>query len=113
MTLLTWMPVPGTTRPEPSPFVHVTEHARPSPSRTEMCVVEPRREASRRSAKPGSTRPSTKAGVRSAWASSMTATMSTAGPARPSERSSRRAMASASSVPPADGGGLVRTARPR
>ena len=31
----------------------------------------------------------------------------------PSERSSRRAMASASSVPPADGGGLVRTVRPR
>ena len=112
MTLLTWMPVPGTTRPEPSPFVHVTEHARPSPSRTEMCVVEPRREASRRSAKPGSTSPSTKAGVRSAWASSMTATMSTADGA-PSERSSRRAMASASSVPPADGGGLVSTVRPR
>ena len=80
-----------------------------------MCVVEPSREASRRSAKPGSTRPSTNSGVRSAWASSMTATMSTmsGAPAPPSERSSRRAMASASSVPPADGGGLVRTSRPR
>ena len=41
MMLLTWMPVPGTTTPEPSPFVHVTEQARPSPSTTEMCVVEP------------------------------------------------------------------------
>jgi hypothetical protein len=106
------MPVPGTTWAEPSPLLHVTAQARPSPSRTEMCVVEPSREASRRSAKPGSIRPSTKAGVRSAWASSMTATMSAADGA-PSERSSRRAIASASSVPPADGGGLVRTWRPR
>src|SRR3954468_10726561 len=64
MTLLTWMPVPGTTTPEPSPFVQVTEQARPSPSRTEMWVVEPRREASRRSPKPGSTSPPTKAGGR-------------------------------------------------
>ena len=48
MMLLTWMPVSGTTMPEPSPFVHVTEQARPSPSITEMCVVEPIREPSRR-----------------------------------------------------------------
>ena len=41
MTLLTWMPVPGTTTPEPSPLVQVTLHARPSASSTEMCVVEP------------------------------------------------------------------------
>ena len=33
--------MPGTITPEPSPFVHVTAHARPSPSSTEMCVVEP------------------------------------------------------------------------
>ena len=44
MMLLTWMPVPGTTMPEPSPFVQVTEHARPAASTTEMCVVEPIRE---------------------------------------------------------------------
>ena len=46
--LLTCMPVPGTTMPEPSPFVHVTEHAQPSPSSTEMCVVEPSRLAMKR-----------------------------------------------------------------
>src|SRR3954452_14885737 len=49
MMLLTWMPVPGTTMPAPSPFVHVTAHARPSASITEMCVVEPRRDARKRS----------------------------------------------------------------
>ena len=41
MMLLRWIPVPGTTTPEPSPFVHVTAHAIPSASITEMCVVEP------------------------------------------------------------------------
>ena len=35
--------MPGTTMPEPSPFVHVTEQAQPSASSTEMCVVEPSR----------------------------------------------------------------------
>ncbi len=59
MMLLTWMPVPGTTTPEPSPFVHVTAHARPAASTTEMCVVDPMREPSRRGAKPGSPSPST------------------------------------------------------
>ena len=43
--LLTWMPVPGTTSPEPSPLVVVTAHAQPSASSTETCVVEPSREA--------------------------------------------------------------------
>ena len=46
MMLLTWIPVPGTTMPDPSPFVQVTEQARPAPSMTEMCVVEPMREPS-------------------------------------------------------------------
>ena len=44
-------------RPAPSPFVHVTLHARPSPSMTEMWVVEPSRAARKRSAKPGSAQP--------------------------------------------------------
>ena len=113
MTLLTWMPVPGTTRPEPSPFVHVTEHARPSPSRTEMCVVEPRREASRRSAKPGLDEALDERGRAQRLGLLHDGDDVDARTARPSERSSRRAMASASSVPPADGGGLVRTVRPR
>ena len=42
MMLLTCTPVPGTTTPEPSPFVHVTAAARPSASMTLMCVVLPR-----------------------------------------------------------------------
>ena len=42
--LLTWMPVPGTTIPEPSPLVVVTAHAQPSASSTETWVVEPSRE---------------------------------------------------------------------
>ena len=46
--LLTWMPVPGTTMPEPSPLVHVTAHAQPASSITEMCVVEPSRLAMKR-----------------------------------------------------------------
>ncbi len=41
--LLTCTPVPGTTSPEPSPLVHVTAHAQPASSSTEMCVVEPSR----------------------------------------------------------------------
>ena len=43
--LLRWTPAPGTITPEPSPLVHVTAQARPSPSSTEMCVVEPSCEA--------------------------------------------------------------------
>ena len=39
--LFRWMPVPGGSTPEPVPFEHVTLAALPSPSSTEMCVVEP------------------------------------------------------------------------
>ena len=42
-TLLRWMPVPGTTTPEPSPFELVTAHAQPSASSTDTCVVDPSR----------------------------------------------------------------------
>ena len=35
--------MPGTTTPEPSPFVQVVLHAVPAASITEMCVVEPSR----------------------------------------------------------------------
>ena len=35
-------PVPGTTTPEPSPFVQVALQRRPSASITEMCVVSPK-----------------------------------------------------------------------
>ena len=57
MMLLTWMPVPGTTMPEPSPFVHVTEQARPSASMTVRCVVEPIREPSSRAREAGLAEP--------------------------------------------------------
>ena len=112
MMLFTWTPVPGTITPAPSPFVHVTLHARPSPSMTEMWVVEPSRDARKRSAKPGSGSPSRKSDVRCAWTSSMTSTISGA-EGGPSVVASRRAIASASSVPPAAGGGFVSTWRPR
>ena len=78
MMLFRWIPVPGTTTPELLPFVQVTEHARPSPSRTETCVVEPRFAARKRSRKPGSPRPAVNSVVRSAWTSSITPTSSAA-----------------------------------
>ena len=65
--------MPGTTMPEPSPLVHVTAQARPSPSSTEMCVVEPSCEAMNSSRKPGRSRPSTNSGVRARCASSIAA----------------------------------------
>ena len=37
--------MPGTVTPEPVPFEQVTEQAQPSPSSTEMWVVEPSRSA--------------------------------------------------------------------
>ncbi len=44
--------MPGTTTPEPSPFVHVALQASPSASITEMWVVEPSRDERKRSRKP-------------------------------------------------------------
>ena len=61
--------------PEPSPFEQVTAQAQPSTSSTEMCVVEPSREAKNRSAKPGIASPSRKSGVRSALARAIASTM--------------------------------------
>ena len=55
--------MPGTTIPEPSPLEHVTPQAQPSASSTEMCVVEPSREARKRSWKPSWARPSRNSGV--------------------------------------------------
>ena len=97
--------------PEPSPFVHVTDAARPSPSTTEMCVVPPSREDRKRSRKPGSARPSTNSSVRASWAVAIASTMSAmrGGPGVRSSRPSARAR----SVPPAEGGGFVSTASPR
>ena len=69
------MPVPGTTSPQPSPFVHVTAHAQPSASAAEMCVVAPSRLAVKRSRKPGSGRPARNSGVRSACAASIASTI--------------------------------------
>ena len=111
MMLLTWMPVPGTTMPEPSPFVHVTEHARPSPSMTEMCVVEPIRDASSRAPNAGSPSPSTNSAVRAACASSIARTTSASGGGDSVWSSS--CSDTASRIPPADGGGFVSTSRPR
>ena len=111
MMLFMWMPVPGTTMPEPSPLVHVTEHARPAASSTEMCVVEPIREPSRRRAKPGSARPSSNCAVRTAWAASIARTTIAADGGEPDSSSSRSDRASR--MPPAEGGGLVSTSRPR
>src|SRR5436190_782981 len=54
MMLLSWIPVPGTITPEPSPLVHVTEAARPSASSTETCVLAPSRLPRKRSPKPSS-----------------------------------------------------------
>ena len=88
MMLLRCIPVPGTTIPEPSPFVHVTEHAQPSPSSTEMWVVEPSREAMKRSRNPGEASPLRNSGVRSDWARSIAAT-SAAAPGAPAPRSSK------------------------
>ena len=85
--LLTWMPVPGTTIPEPSPLVVVTAHAQPSASMIEMWVVEPSREPMKVSRKPGASRPSRKSSVRSFWAASIAST-SAAAPGGPSPRSS-------------------------
>jgi hypothetical protein len=85
--LFTCTPVPGTTTPEPSPFVQVTEHAQPSPSSTEMCVVDPSRLAMKRSRNPGSARPVRKPGVRSSCARSIAVT-SASGSGRPGSRSS-------------------------
>jgi hypothetical protein len=48
--LLRCRPVPGTKTPEPEPLDDVTEQARPSPSRTAMCVVEPSLDATPRAA---------------------------------------------------------------
>ena len=109
--LFTCMPVPGTTTPEPSPFVHVTEQAHPSVSITEMWVVDPSRPAMKRSRKPGASSPSRNAGVRSSCARSIAATISST-EGGGSERSSS-ASAYPSSVPPALGGGFVSTSRPR
>ena len=72
--LLRWMPVPGTNTPEPSPLVHVTAHARPSPSSTEMWVVEPSWEPMNSPRKPGRASPSRNSGVRARWAASIAAT---------------------------------------
>ena len=93
--------------PEPSPLVHVTAQARPSPSSTEMCVVEPSCEAMNSSRKPGRSRPSMNSGVRARCASSIAAT------SRPwvGGAGSRSSWASTEAIriPPADGGGLVKT----
>ena len=85
--LLRWIPVPGTITPEPSPFVHVTAHARPSRSSTEMCVVDPSCEPMNSSRNPGRLRPSRNAGVRARCADSIAAT-SRARLGGPSSRSS-------------------------
>src|SRR5436190_39917 len=68
MMLFMWMPVPGTTIPAPSPFVHVTEQARPSASMTVRWAVEPIRDASSRAPNAGSPSPSTNSAVRAACA---------------------------------------------
>ena len=86
--LLSWMPVPGTMIALPSPVEHVTLQAFPRSSRTEMCVVEPMRDARKRSTNPSSASPSRNSGVRSACAASITATISS-GVAGPSVRSRR------------------------
>ena len=65
MTLFRWMPVPGTTTPDPSPFVQVTEHALPCESSTEMWVVDPSLEDMKLAKNPSSERPCTNSGVRS------------------------------------------------
>ena len=113
MMLLRWMPVPGTTSPQPSPLVQVTAQARPSASTTEMCVVDPRREARKpRRGSPGAASPSTNSGVRSACTRLHRVDELARPPADPCVRSSS-ASASAISTPPAVGGGLVSTSRPR
>jgi hypothetical protein len=89
------MPVPGTVTPEPVPLEQVTEQAQPSASSTEVCVVEPG--------------PLTDAGAMAA-ASSAAATSRTSG-AR--SMASRWASARTSLLPPALGGGFVKTSRPR
>ena len=92
--LLTWSPVPGTTIPEPSPLVHVTAHAQPASSITEMCVVEPSRLLMNDSRNPGSASPSRKAGVRSDCARSIARASSTElGPPAPRCSSSSSASA--------------------
>ncbi len=89
--LLTWTPVPGTTSPEPSPLVHVTAHAQPASSITEMCVVEPSRLAMNESRKPGSASPSRNDGVRSDCAASIARASSTASGVWPPRSSSASA----------------------
>ena len=105
------MPVPGTTTPEPSPLVHVTAHASPSPSSTETCVVEPelRREEALGEARLA--RPAANSGVRVGLRSAIASTSSAA--RRRGRRVEPRRARSASRIPPADGGGLVSTSRPR
>ena len=103
--------MPGTTSPQPSPFVHVTAHAQPSSSAAEMWVVAPSRLAVKRSRKPGSASPARKAGVRSACAASIAATTAATDGGGTSRSSS--ASARASRIPPALGGGFVSTVVPR
>ncbi len=112
MMLLRWIPVPGTTRPEPSPLVQVTEQASPPASTTLTCVVEPRLAARNLSMKPGSASSAVNCGVRSSWTVSITST-SRAAEGSPSPSASRSSKARARRIPPADGGGLVSTSRPR
>ena len=68
--------------------MHVTAHAQPASSMTEMCVVEPSRLAQKPSSTPGKASPARNDGVRSDWASSIALASSTAVGA-PSPRSSR------------------------
>ena len=90
--------MPGTTSPQPSPFVHVTAHAQPSSSIAEMWVVEPSRWRN--------------SGVRSRLRRLHRRDQRAARRVATAPASSIRS-ACASSVPPALGGGLVTTVEPR
>ena len=106
--------MPGTTIPEPSPFEHVTEHAQPSRSSTAMCVVEPSLplRPRKRADELGVGEPLEE--LRRALVLGALHHLH--------ERFERRAAAGSASssasacairIPPADGGGLVSTSRPR
>ena len=111
MTLLRWMPVPGTTTPDPSPLVHVALHARPSASITAMCVVEPRRAGSARGSRPGRAPRRTRECARPARRPSRRSPIAGVGGAGP--RSSRRASRRSACRPPRAGGWSRRRGRGR
>ena len=90
ITLFRWMPVPGTTTPEPSPFVQVVLQAMPDASITAMWVVEPSRLERKPCRKPSLRSPSRNSPVRSDCAAAIAATTlrSEGGPGSRSSRPS-------------------------